>query len=464
MRRQTGFVLVMTLLEITLFTLVLAAIGQSTLSNFTSSRADLYSYRALDLAEAGADAALASINQDNSFTGTNTTCPIGGTGSNPVTLYNDSTRGKGTYENCITAGSITNEKIIYSVGKAFLPGKTTAYKTRTVKFIIEGSIANPYAVQSGPAGLIMSNSATITNGAVKVGGFLTMSNSAQIGSATQPLQVQIGNYRCPQPPDNTYPVLCGASNPNPITINGPQAHIYGSVSANGQSSTSGMSSPGLVASSGVSNVTLPNYDRSAQKIAWQNAGSQVMTSAAASCSGNATLTWPADVKISGNVTIGNNCVVTVSGNVWITGSLTLTQKGTLKLANSATTAPTIMVDGSSGINLGNQTAISSNASGVGMQFITFWANDGCSPDCGSVTGTDLANSQGTVTINLGNQGLAAGSTFYARWSAVQLAQAGSIGSVLGQEIILSNTGSISFGGGTGLGGVITYSVRYYEQL
>jgi hypothetical protein len=114
--------------------------------------------------------------------------------------------------------------------------------------------------------------------------------------------------------------------------------------------------------------------------------------------------------------------------------------------------------------LGNQSQISSNASGVGMQLITFWANAGCSPDCGSLTGPQLSASQGTVTINLGNQGLAAGSTFYSRWSAIALAQSGSIGSVLGQEIILSNTGSISFGGGTGLGGVITYSVRYYEQL
>ena len=464
MRRESGFVLVLTLLEITLFTLVLAAIGQSTLSNFISSRADLYSYRALDLAEAGADAALASINQDNTYAGTNTACPVGSTGENPVTLYNDSTRGKGTYENCIAAGSITNEKIIYSVGKTYLPGKTSAYKTRTVKFIIEGSIANPYAVQSGPAGLIMSNSATITNGAVKVGGFLTMSNSAQIGSTTQPLQVQVGNYDCPKPADNSYPTLCGPSNPNPITINGPQPHIYGSVSANGQSNTSNMSNPGLVASSGVSNVTLPDYDRTGQKTAWQTAGSQTLTSAAASCAGSQTVTWPANVKITGNVTVANNCVVTVSGNVWITGNLTLTQKGTLVLAISATTAPTVMVDGSGGINLGNQTAVSSNASGTGIQFITFWANDGCSPDCSSLSGADLASSQGVVTINLGNQGLAAGSTFYARWSAVQLSQSGSIGSVLGQEIILSNTGSISFGGGTGLGGVITYSVRYYEQL
>jgi hypothetical protein len=460
MKRQNGFVLVITLLQITLFMLVMSAIAQATLSNFVSSRSDLYSYRALDTAEAGADAALAQINQDNTYTGTNTTCPIGSTGSNPVTLYNDSTRGKGTYENCITTGGITNEKIIYSVGKTYLPNRTAPYKTRTVRFVIEGSVANPYAVQTGPAGLIMSNSATITNGAVKVGGFLTLSNSAQIGSVTQPLQISVGNYRCPQPADNSYPSLCGVSNPNPITINGPQAHIYGSITANGQSNTTNMSNPGLVASSGAGNVALPDYDRTSQK----NAVAQTITAAAASCGGNQTLTWPANVKITGNVTISNNCIVTVSGNAWITGSLSTTQKGTIVLANSATTTPTIMVDGSSGISLGNQSQISSNASGVGMQLITFWANAGCSPDCGSLTGPQLSASQGTVTINLGNQGLAAGSTFYSRWSAIALAQSGSIGSVLGQEIILSNTGSISFGGGTGLGGVITYSVRYYEQL
>lgn len=457
---EKGFVLVLTLLEITMFMLIMAAISQAALSNFVSSRADLYSYRALDLAEAGADAALAGINQDNTYAGTNTACPISDTGSNPVTLYSDTVRGKGTYESCITAGSISGEKVIYAVGKAYLPGQSSPFKTRQVKFVIEGTIANPYAVQTGPAGLIMSNSAAITNGAVKVGGFLQMSNSAQIGSAAQPLQVSVGNYDCPQPADSTYPVLCGGGNPNPITITSPQAHIYGSVTANGQTNTTGMSNPGLVASSGAGDVSLPDYDRDSQKAAV----TQTITGDAASCSGSQTLSWPANLKIAGDVTLGNNCVVTVAGNVWITGKLTLTQKALLQVSTGISTAPTIMVDGQGGITLGNQTAVSSNSSGTGLQFITFWSAAGCSPDCTSVTGSDLANSQGTVTINLGNQGLAAGSTFYSRWSAIALSQSGSIGSVLGQEIILNNTGSISFGGGTGLGGVITYSVRYYQQL
>jgi hypothetical protein len=190
-----------------------------------------------------------------------------------------------------------------------------------------------------------------------------------------------------------------------------------------------------------------------------------MTDAQASCSGNQTATWAANVHITGNdVSLSNNCVVTVKGNVWINGGLSLSNKAVLIADPSLATPPTIMIDGADGLTFSNQSIAAANASGVGFEFITFWSTAACSPDCANVTGTDLANSQTKPTISLDNQGLGASSTFYARWTEVTLGNSGSLDSLLGQTVKLNNTGSITFGSGSGSGGSFTWDIRYYEQL
>ncbi len=457
---QGGYVLLLTL--ITAVALFIALGGILTLStiNYTTSKRTLFDLSAQYVAEAGADKAIFEINQDNAYVGTNTVCPISTAGSNPVTLFNDTNRGKATYESCITNGTIANEKVVYVTAKVYTSSSAAnPLSVRKLKVEIEGTQTGGYAIQTGPAGLIMSNSATITTGPIYVGGFLTMSNTATIGSAGSPVAVSVANARCPSPATSAYPLICGSGvQPNPITLTN-QAHIYGNVTANGQTNGSGMSNGGLVGSSGVSAPSLPDYDRDGQKAA---VGSTI-TGAAASCSGSTTVTWPANVHITGNVTASNNCKIVANGNAWIDGNFSLSNNTNIKPGASVITTPTIMVDGASGITLNNQSVVATNTNGIGFYFITFKSTAPCSPNCATVTGTDLASSQGLQTITIGNQGLAAGSTFYARWTALSLGNGGSIGAIMAQQITLNNSGNITFGSSSA-GGSYSWDVRYYEQL
>lgn len=457
---QQGYVLLLTLITSIALFIALGGILSLSLISLSSAKRSLADISALYVAEAGADKAVFEINKDVSYPGTNTVCPIGTSGTNPVTLYSDDIKGKGTYETCVVSGSIARELIVYAVGKVYAtPTATNPTSVRKLKIVVEGSPAGAYAVQTGPGGLIMSNSAAITNGPVYVGGYLTMSNSATIGSAGSPISVNVANARCPSPATSAFPAICGAGVlPNPISIIGPQAHIYGSVKANGQIDSSGMSNSGLVSSFGVSPPSLPDYDRAGQKAAVTSS----MTGAAASCTtNNGIVTWPADVKITGSVTISKGCTVLVAGNAWITGDFTMTQSPVIKPAASVTIQPTIMVDGSSGVNFNNQSSVATNSSGIGMEFITFYSTAPCSPDCTTVTGTDLYNSQNLQTINIGNQGNAPGSILYARWTKIVVAQGGTIGAILGQTIVLGNSGNLSFVDTVSTSNY-TYDVRFYE--
>jgi hypothetical protein len=76
--------------------------------------------------------------------------------------------------------------------------------------------------------------------------------------------------------------------------------------------------------------------------------------------------------------------------------------------------------------------------------LTFWSAASCSPDCTSVTGSDLFTSQGTQTINLANNGAAPASVLYAYWSKVTVSNNGAIGAVAGQTVVLSNNAVINF--------------------
>jgi hypothetical protein len=143
--------------------------------------------------------------------------------------------------------------------------------------------------------------------------------------------------------------------------------------------------------------------------------------------------------------MGNNCVINLSGNVWITGNLTFGNNARIVVPNSAgTTPPVIMIDGSTGVVISNNGSVTVNSSGTGVYFIAYWSAASCSPDCATVTGTDLANSQNQVRVNLSNNGSAPGSILYARWSRSSISNNGAIGAVAGQSILLGNNAVINF--------------------
>ena len=446
---QNGSIILVFIITLPFLILIALYYMQLSLTSFQVARLDQLHTEAQLAADAGADYAIQQISQDNDWSGTN----------GEVELMNSGNM-RTTYDIDVTGDD--NQKTAAITGRTFWPAsETTARRSVSLYVDLRPVTSGNYSVISGAGGLFMSNSSKIVGGDVFVNGEISLSNSAQIGLSTNPVNVKVAHQICPNPADATYPRVCNANeNGQPISINN-IARIYGEVKATNQVSGSGMSNPGLVSGS-VTPEPLPNYDRDAQKSAVSNN----MTAAAASCSGNgATRTWPANTKITGNVSVSNKCKVTVEGNVWITGSLSVSNNDTeLIVANAAgSDRPKIMVDSATGISLSNSASLRTNNIGTGFEFITFHSTASCSPDCSTVSGTDLANSRAITTININTSGNAANSVFYAYWSQVQLANSGQIGALIGQTIRLSNNSTITFGANINTGADVTWVVNGYRK-
>jgi len=473
-RGEGGYILLLALITSMSLFIALSGMLSLSLANLSGAKRTMFDTEALYAAEAGVDQAVYQLNATNgAYTGT-TSCTISNNTSGATQVFNDTVKGKGTYQTCITGGTIAHEYIIYSVGRVYkTTSSATPFTTRRLKVVVEGNPVGAYAVQTGPGGLIMSNSATISQGPVYVGGYLAMSNSATIGSAASPVPVSVANARCGNggaSTTNGYAQICTIGvRPNPITLNSNQNHIYGLVNANDQTNyySSQITNTGLQGTSGVTAPALPGYDRAAHYTAWTNAGSPTLTSGAASCSGNGTtVTWPAHVKITGNVTMTQSCKIIVSGDAWITGSFSMSNSSVIQTGPSVTTQPTIMVDGQNGVATQQTATIATNSAQIGMEFITFYSADSCSTNtgggyCESLSGQNLIDSQDLVTISLGNQGAASGSVFYAKYSRATIGQAGSIGALLGQTIDMAQSGNLVFTSTVSTGNY-AWSVSYYE--
>ena len=436
---------------ITLPVLILMAMYYMSLSltSFQVGHQDQLHTEAQLAADAGADYGVEQLSQNNNWTGT----------GSEMTLHSDS-KLRTTFTDTVSGNS--NSKTIAVTGRTYFPASwSTATRSVSIDVNLYPVTSGNFSIVTGAGGLNMSNNAKIVSGNVFINGQISMSNSAQIGLSTNPVNVQVADQACPNPADATYPRVCNSGeNGQPIVLTN-TAHIYGTVTATNQTNGSGMTNTGLVANGSVSPLALPTYDRTGQKAAATNN----MTGAAASCSGNQTVTWPANTKITGNVTVSNSkCTVNIQGNVWITGSLSLSNGAQLVIADSVgTTMPNIMVDGQNGINFSNNSNVIRNASNTGAEFYTFYSKAGCSPDCASVTGTSLASSRTVTTISLNNSAAAASSVFYAYWSQVSLSNSGQIGAVIGQTIQMSNTAAITFGSSTGVAGSTIWVVKGYHR-
>jgi hypothetical protein len=399
-KKQAGSVLLTLLFVLPFLALILAAYMSLTASGLRLARGDMFRTHAQLAVDAGIDLAMSEINTDETWTGT-----VG-----EVNLhYSGDVRT--TYE--VTVADSGTDKEVTAVGRTYTPiASTTPQAQVRVKVDLRPITAGDFSIVTGVGGLYMSNSAKILGGDVHVNGEISMSNTSQIGLSTNPVNLSVAHQICPIPVDATYPQLCGGGNGQPITLNH-QAHIYGDVRANNQTSTSGITDPGLTASSGVAALPLPTHDRDAQKAA---VASQINASAANCNSG--TQTWTANLKITGNVVISGSCQVTIEGNVWITGTLTVRNSARLIVANSlGATRPDIMIDGSSA-QFQNSSLLQSNSTGTGFQIITYRSSPSCSPDCASVTGQELYNSRNLTTISLSQSSSAPNTVFYAKWTRV----------------------------------------------
>lgn len=446
--RQKGSIILIFLLTLPFLILMAMYYMKLSLTSFQVARFDQLHTEAQLAADAGADYAVEQINQNNGWAGT----------GSDVTIHSDS-KLKTTFSASVSGDDTS--KTIAVTGKTYWPvPSTTPNRTVSIYVDLRPVNAGTYSVVTGEGGLTMNNNSKIVGGDVFVNGQINLSNSAQIGLSTNPVTVEVADQACPQPPDSTYPRVCNAGEGSqPISINN-LARIYATVKATNQTNGSGMSNTGLVAGSSVSPQPLPTYNRATQKAAVAH----TISGSAASCSGSSSLTWLANTKITGDVTISTKCKVTVQGNVWITGKLSMANSSQLIVADAlGATIPYIMVDGEDGANFANSSQLVSNTSGTGFEIITYYSKASCSPDCTSVTGTDLYNSRGITTIALNNSSSGPNTIFYSYWSQVSVANSGQLGAVIGQTIQLNNAGTISFGTSTQLGGNTTWVVKGYRR-
>lgn len=436
--QQDGFILPVLLITGLMIVLIIVAVsGQSVTNKQTALHAN-YAVNAQMAADAGLDNAMNKMNTVANWTGD----------GSEQTLMSDATQNiKTTYTTVVIDTADPTKKSLDVTAKTYSPITAVTPKvirkySMDIEAVTSGTGAS--SVVTGVGGLVLDGNAKVTGGDVVVDGTITASNGSQIGLSTNPVNVRVADQACPIPANSTYPQVCGAGQPQPIQLNN-NSVIYGNVQATNQTVGTNMYNPGLIAGSHFDPVALTSFDRASFKAA-VNASGQTMTGAQASnCPNGGTINWPANVKITGDVSIQNKCTIKINGNVWITGFVNIQNNANLVVQSGVgTTTPNIVVDGSAGFVIGNKGSITPNASGTSVEILTFWSTAPCSPDCSSISGTDLYNSQNTLTLDLSNTGSAPGAVLYAYWSKVRLSNNGSLGAVTGQTVELGNNAVINF--------------------
>jgi Tfp pilus assembly protein PilX len=435
---QTGFILPLLLITGVAIVFIIGAISSETLTNNRVASHGNYVTQAQLAADAGLDDALHKINTVAGWTGT---------GGNTVLLNDSVHKIKTTYSVLVNNGATDINKTIVVTANVYSPDTSVVPKvTRKYSVDIEAVTTGNGAssVVTGVGGLELDGNAKITGGDVVVDGSIKASNGSQIGLSTNPVNVRVADQVCPNPANSTYPQVCGIGAAQPISLNN-NSLIYGNVQATNQTNGTNMFNPGLIAGSTFAPVPLTSFDRSAFKTTVNSSGQSMTGAAASNCPNGGSVTWPANVKITGDVNIQNKCDIKINGNVWITGSVNIKNNANISIQNTVgSTTPYIVVDGSSGFVIGNKGSITQNSSGTSAEILTFWSAGACSPDCTTLTGTDLYTSQTTLTLDLSNTGSAPGAVLYAYWSKVRLSNNGSLGAVTGQTVELGNNAVINF--------------------
>jgi Tfp pilus assembly protein PilX len=462
-QKEEGLVLVMVMVMVSALLLIGLALISQTTSQYILTGTTATNNNAMYTAEAGIEQSIQQLNASSDFSGYATA----------QTFFNTATQGFGTYTTSITpASGNNNAKVITSTGKIYkYSDHAKLLSSRTVQVTVVGTTAEGYSVMTGPGGLILTGSANITNSSVFVGGTITLTGAAKIGTAAKPLQVDAGNKACPSGanPGSSYPSLCTSS--QPISMDW-STNIYGTVCATGQTSKGpnnniqpGNGGQGLLVGCTAPDVSTPTYSRTDHINSMTTSGSATDNTYVCS-SWPFNRTWPANLKLTGNVVIDSSCNVTIKGNVYITGTLTIGGAAHIKVDDSVgATRPVIVADGK--ITVGGSAAITANSSGTGAEFISFASNAACGATCTSITGTALKATSTYETVNVGGAVSVPGVVFNAYWGQATIAGSGNIGSAVGQTVNLSGAGTVTFGtklsSGVSTWTISSYQIKYPNQ-
>lgn len=459
---EQGLVLISVVIALTALMIVGFALLSSTASQSLLTSNDTYAANALYVAEAGVEQSLQQLNVSDSFSGYPT----------PQQFFDNQTQGVGTFTvTIVNDPSDSNARIITATGKVYRYHNTAEpVSTKIVRVTAVGTSSQGYSVQSGPGGLILGGSAAITNSSVYVGGTITMTGAAHIGTTSQPLTVDVGNYACLN--GSTYPALCSGT--QPISL-GWSTNIYGTVCATGQTSTGpnnniqgGNGGSGLKPGCTAPAASPPTYDRSAQIAAVTT--TKPSTDSSIDCTQflgggqGFNRTWPANLEITGDIDVGRSCNLVITGNVYITGNLNIDGNARVTVADSVgATRPVILVDGT--VTVGGSAQVVANASGTGLEVISFCSKTSSKASCtdpSTLTGSALQTSSAIQTVTVGGAAKVPGVIFDAYWGKVSLTGSGNMGSAIGQTIDMSGAGTITFGT-TLSSGARTWTISSYQE-
>lgn len=453
---QGGWFLVSAVVMILLLSAVGFSIAQLVTLQYQHTTREAYTQNGELVAEAGIEQSVRQLNTDDAFAGYTAT----------QTFFSNTVQGKGTFTTTVTTNADGTSKTVVSTGLIYRKTTdTTPYITRKVRATVVGTASGGYSVSTGPGGLILSGSASVTNSNVYVNGTITMTGASNIGTQQNPVTVNVGNFACPAGanPGSTYPSLCSSGQPISMDYS---THIYGTVCATGQTSTGpnnniqgGNGGAGLQSGCTAPAVGQPVYNR--QGIISGVTTTASGTSGTYACSGVKSITLPANVELTGsNISWGASCTITISGNVYIPGNLTIGGAVKIKVADSVgSVRPIIVVDGT--ISVGGSASIAANSSGTGTDFVSF--KNATGDPSATPTGTVLYNSQSQQNIVVGGAANTAGMVFDAYWSEVVLNGSGNVGAAAGQTVNLSGAGTVIFGTILSSGSK-TWSISSYQPL
>lgn len=344
-----------------------------------------------------------------------------------------------TLERTVGEQKVTvNDSSTISFRTGYVPGSTVIGANNGAG-VGTGATAPPWSMAGnmyvGPGGLNMPGFGTITGIGLNVIGRITTNMWANIGTATAPMAITVGNQACGTAP--SWPALCSTQ---PITgASQYSPSIYGRVCATGQTSGTGMANTGLQASCTAPPIVMPTYDR--QTFFDSMKTQQPANNGSCSVSNFTAKTLGPDIVYAGSLT--NSwllCQMKIKGNIYVKGDMISTTAITLRVDESVgLKRPIVVVEGDIKLNTLLQSIIP-NSYGTGIDFISFKSsNANCltTPACRDRTDPALLyNSHNQTTIDVGPLS-APGSTFYSYYGGVNVGAIASIGSVSGQTVTIN---------------------------
>lgn len=309
------------------------------------------------------------------------------------------------------------------------------------------------SIAAGPGGLTVNYLSEIRGpGAINVIGRVTASNTGIIGSAANPISLNIGNKGCGSTAA-TYPTMC--SNNQAMSVDYFSAIRGGVICATGQ--TSGSFSGTVVGLQRPCTadplMDLPFFNKAVFTSAGHLTGG-IKTGTEGNCNSTSGIRELTErTRYIGQVNLDGSCQAVLMGDVYITGGLLINYLTTLKVSDTLDCRrPTIVVNGK--IEIANSTSIVPNSCGVTPRFISFLSSDSaCSSSdmCTSLsTAANRFSSRNVVGVQCNWYCNASTSSFYAYFSKVEVTNGSSSGALAGQGVVIDGSATVQLNAlGTG---------------